>query len=57
MKQTRMRHDQHSIISKKHQLQAVMQNKVSLSCFHYKKYLLSDYVNSPCSGHYNIKNS
>ena len=55
--ETCTRHVQHSIISKKHQLQTIMQNKVSLSCFYDKKFILSDNVNSFCYGHYKIKNS
>ena len=39
----------------KHHVQSVVQNKVSLSCYDDKRYLLDDSVSSLAHGHYGIK--
>lgn len=49
-----IRNYQYSIISKKHELQTICQNKVSLSAFYDKKYLLSDGISSYSYGHQKI---
>ena len=47
-----MRHSQSSIISKKHIIYSIVQNKVSLSSFYDKKYLLNDSITSRSYGHF-----
>lgn len=47
-----LRSEQHFIKSKKHVVNTVLQNKVSLSTFYDKKYLLPDKINSNSFGHY-----
>lgn len=49
-----LRHQQTNIISKHHELSTVIQNKISLSCFYDKKYLL-DSLHSLAYGHFSIK--
>ena len=46
------RNTQCSIISKKHDIYSIVQNKVSLSSFYDKKYLLNDSINSRSYGHF-----
>ena len=49
----------HSILqgirSVKHKLQSFEINKISLSCFDDKRYILNDDINSYAYGHYKIK--
>ncbi len=51
-----IRNSQYSIISNKHNLKTIFQNKISLSAFYDKKYLLEDGINSFSYGHYNASN-
>lgn len=46
-----MRHQQHSIISKKHEIATVVQNKISLSAYYDKKYVFADGIHSNTYGH------
>lgn len=47
-----MRQTQYSIISKKHTIFSIVQNKIGLSTFYDKKYLLSNSVDSRSYGHF-----
>ena len=50
-----MRHKMRTIRSVKHKLQSFEINKISLSCFDDKRYILNDGINSYAYGHYKIK--
>ena len=50
-----LRHTMNTIQSKKHQLNSYKINKISLSCFDDKRYILSDGIQSYSYGHYAIK--
>ena len=49
-------HKMKTIRSQQHQLGSFEINKISLSCFDDKRYLLEDGINSYAYGHYSIKN-
>ena len=51
-----MNHKMKTIRSKNHQLESYEINKVSLSCFDDKRYILKDGIKSYAYGHYQIKN-
>ena len=51
-----MNHRFKTIRSKNHQLSSYEINKVSLSCFDDKRYILKDGIKSYAYGHYQIKN-
>ena len=51
-----MHHKMKTIRSKNHQLGSYEINKISLSCFDDKRYILEDGINSYSYGHYLIKN-
>ena len=51
-----MHHIMKKIRSQNHKLGSYEINKVSLSCFDDKRYILEDGVNSYAYGHYLIKN-
>jgi len=50
-----MYHTMKTIRSENHQLSSYELNKVSLSCFHDKRYILDDGITSYAYGHKNIK--
>ena len=50
-----MYHTMKTIRSQNHQLGSYEINKVSLSCFDDKRYILNDGISSYAYGHYNIK--
>ena len=50
-----MNHSMNTIRSQNHQLGSYEINKVSLSCFDDKRYILNDGISSYAYGHYNIK--
>lgn len=50
-----LRHTMSSIVSEKHELKTVIQNKITLSCFYDKKYLESDGIHTKSYGHYTLK--
>ena len=50
-----MRHKMRTIRSVKHKLQSFKINKISLSCFDDKRYILNDGINSFTYGHFKIK--
>ena len=52
--QEQKRHDMNLIKSSKHQLNTVKINKISLSCYDNKRYLLDDSITSYSYGHYKI---
>ena len=54
-KQKQMRHTMNSIRSVNHQLGTYEQQKVSLSCYDDKRYLLADGITCYAYGHHNIK--
>ena len=45
------RHMQHSIISKNHLIYTIVQNKISLSCFYDKKFLMDNSIDCRSYGH------
>ena len=51
-----MHHKMKTIRSQKHQLGSYEINKVSLSCFDDKRYILEDGITSYAYGHYEIRN-
>ena len=55
MNEEQMRHKMRTIRSVKHKLQSFEINKISLSCFDDKRYILNNGINSYAYGHYNIK--
>ena len=55
MNEEQMRHKMRTIRSVKHKLQSFEINKISLSCFDDKRYILNDGINSYAYGHYKIK--
>ena len=55
LNKTEARHLMNTIQSKKHQLNSYEINKVSLSCYDDKRYILSDGINSYSYGHYLTK--
>ena len=55
MNEEQMRHKRRTIRSVKHKLQSFEINKISLSCFDDKRYILNDGINSYAYGHYKIK--
>ena len=50
-----LHHKMKTIRSQNHELGSYEINKVSLSCFDDKRYILEDGINSYAYGHYNIK--
>ena len=50
-----MRHKMRTIKSVKQKLQSFEINKISLSCFDNKRYILNKGINSYAYGHYEIK--
>jgi len=52
--QEQKRHDMNLIKSLKHQLNTVKINKISLSCYDNKRYLLDDSITSYSYGHFRI---
>jgi len=52
--QEQKRHDMNLIKSSKHQLNTVKINKISLSCYDNKRYLLDDSITSYSYGYYKI---
>ena len=55
LNEEQMRHKMRTIRSVKHKLQSFEINKISLSCFDDKRYILNDGINSYAYGHYKIK--
>ena len=55
LNEEQMRHKLRTIRSVKHKLQSLEINKISLSCFDDKRYILNDGINSYAYGHYKIK--
>ena len=55
LNQQRMSSTMHLFKVKNHHVQSIVQNKISLSCYDDKRYLLSDNVSSLAYGHYRIK--
>ena len=55
MNEEQMRHKMRTIRSVKHKLQSFEINKISLSCFDDKRYILNNGINSYAYGHYKIK--
>ena len=54
-KETEKREHMNFIKSKKHNVNTIKVNKICLSCFDNKKYLLNDGITSYAYGHYKIK--
>ena len=54
--QTAMRHVMNTFRSDNHNVQTVAINKVSLSCFDDKRYILEDGVSTLAHGHFKISN-
>ena len=55
MNEEQMRHKMRTIRSVMHKLQSFEINKISLSCFDNKRYILNNGINSYAYGHYKIK--
>ncbi|XP_023213631.1 uncharacterized protein LOC111616454 [Centruroides sculpturatus] len=53
-KKQQLRHNQTQIVSKNHVLTTQFQNKISLSAFYDKKYILSNGIDTLSYGHYSI---
>ena len=53
--QTEKKEDMNFTKSKKHKVNTIKANKICLSCFDKKKYLLNDGITSYAYGHYKIK--
>ena len=53
--ETEKRENMNFIKSKKHNVNTIKVNKICLSCFDNKKYLLNDGITSYAYGHYKIK--
>ncbi|GBN08354.1 hypothetical protein AVEN_87773-1 [Araneus ventricosus] len=56
LEESSIRQPQCSIVSKKHELHTVIQNKIGLSAFYDKKYLADGGIYSLAYGHYQIEN-
>ena len=56
-KDTQLHHKMNIIRSYKHQIYSFEINKISLSCFDDKRYILDDGINSLAYGHERIKNN
>ena len=54
-KETEKRENMNFIKSKKHKINTIKVNKICLSCFDNKKYLLNDGITSYAYNHYKIK--
>ena len=51
---TQMRHEMNLLLNRKHTIYGVTMNKISLSAYDDKRYLLDDGITSLSYGHYNI---
>ena len=51
-----LRHKMKRILSEKHNIGSYVINKISLSCYDHKRFILNDEINSLAYGHKNILN-
>ncbi|GFR09162.1 uncharacterized protein TNCT_467521 [Trichonephila clavata] len=54
MEESKLRHMQYCILSKKHTLETVVQNKVSITAYYDKKFVCEDGIHTLSYGHKDI---